>query len=491
MEGTCQNVDSYDEQSNKRVKFNPNTEIHIVSLSGDSARESEDNLSCITPDPYDELFTTAATVISFYFYDSNGRLLEVPKLSSKDTNGQAVDKGSTSIDLKETQTNPDLDNMYRPLFVHQVFENEKIRLPKYFLVNPDVSFKIAIHVRCSDLFQFVSLPSELLDNEYQYITDQLLKSTLSSSSSIIAQDLKVAFPPAEDPTTSSKSLPGTSIHRFVSKNGESYDIRLATAKDFGASELLSRCERLAIWNIETADSVNFNDDRWEAVFLFQLPSTNREKDSQKSLLIGYMTLFTFINPFAGAKMRICQALILPFAQGRGLGKHVMHSIYSLALGREAVVEITVEDPAPGFQNLRDIVDVEHVSRQIQVKLNDDPSRRELFSRESLTVCLEQHSVDSVAMCCKITKGQAQFAISALQYLALPMEDSCVAAESVSVVQGEELKLFRLTVKRQLLNANKDLKRLSKEDMQRQLEDLYQEQLERFQRAQKSFYIMKR
>lgn len=51
-------------------------------------------------------------------------------------------------------------------------------------------------------------------------------------------------------------------------------------------------------------------------------------------------------------MRICQALILPHFQRGGHGLELYQLIHKLALQRDHVVELTVEDPAPGFTALR-------------------------------------------------------------------------------------------------------------------------------------------
>jgi hypothetical protein len=51
-------------------------------------------------------------------------------------------------------------------------------------------------------------------------------------------------------------------------------------------------------------------------------------------------------------------LVLPPYQGRGLGRHALLEVYALASRREEVLEVTVEDPCPGFQRLRDAVDME-------------------------------------------------------------------------------------------------------------------------------------
>jgi histone acetyltransferase 1 len=172
---------------------------------------------------------------------------------------------------------------------------------------------------------------------------------------------------------------GTLIECFIVDN-QIFEIFLVTAKDTGATEFLNKAEKVAIWFIETADSVDFSDERWEALFLFrkniknittntstttttttlitELSSSDTTQETDEVFFAGYFTLFTFNNPIVGSKIRICQALILPHLQNFGLGKKMLHTIHKLANERSHVVEITVEDPAVAFQRLRDVVDFE-------------------------------------------------------------------------------------------------------------------------------------
>jgi hypothetical protein len=60
-----------------------------------------------------------------------------------------------------------------------------------------------------------------------------------------------------------------------------------------------------------ADTIDFSSGQWEVLFLI-----NRTNPAAPEF-VGYFTLFTFVNPFKGARIRVCQALILPHEQNRG------------------------------------------------------------------------------------------------------------------------------------------------------------------------------
>ena len=161
----------------------------------------------------------------------------------------------------------------------------------------------------------------------------------------------------------------------TSFSSSSFEIYLATDKDSGAGELLHRAEKIAVWHIETADSVDFSDERWEVLNIYNTITHRKHQNLNNNVLngtdeyvtrsfAGYMTLFTFNNPFLGSKIRICQALVLPHMQGQGLGRKLLLAAYNLAKSRSSIVEVTVEDPAPAFEWLRDTVDCEWVIQHL-------------------------------------------------------------------------------------------------------------------------------
>jgi hypothetical protein len=141
---------------------------------------------------------------------------------------------------------------------------------------------------------------------------------------------------------------GKIVYEFQNNN-EYFEIRLVTHNDDGSCELLSACEKIAMWFIETADAVDFMDNKWEALFCYKLnhasttsttstatnttasTTTNTNASNiSKSInstnnyvgrggsgspsyavvqgmaadLVGYMTLYTFTNPVVGEKIRV-------------------------------------------------------------------------------------------------------------------------------------------------------------------------------------------
>lgn len=78
--------------------------------------------------------------------------------------------------------------------------------------------------------------------------------------------------------------PGQCVHMFDSRAGDSFEIWEFKATDTGAVELIGRLEKVAIWFIETADSVDFTDPRWRALLLVKIAPDNGEARLEKGFV---------------------------------------------------------------------------------------------------------------------------------------------------------------------------------------------------------------
>ena len=139
-----------------------------------------------------------------------------------------------------------------------------------------------------------------------------------------------------------------------------------------------------------------------------------------------------------------------------------------------MAEVTVEDPAPGFQLMRDSVDFEWAS-EMDCNVN------------KIGAATTMESLPSIARELKLTLAQVTFVYEAWQY------NKCRRSAKRRVKgdgdddeeddddDDEATRAFRLVVKRRLLQANGDIRALAKPDMQRELERLWEEQRVRYNR----------
>jgi histone acetyltransferase 1 len=268
--------------------------------------------------------------------------------------------------------------------------------------------------------------------------------------------------------------------------------------------------------IETADDVDVADETagyWKVLYLFQ------KHAATKYSLAGYLTLFHFAAPFRkpvpGTVARICQALLLPPYQRSGHGQVMLqavadlaHGVYTRKLPKElkgyadSLVEVNVEDPAPGFTALRNRVDYLRFLQHHTSEDHDDDACCQEPWIDSLRISAISHppnaedflrpltdpQVTEAATRAKITTRQIQivYEVYQLECLRLLQGQHAAADEpngndnDNDNVNPEDLeKRYRLAVKKRLNKVHREELGAcrNKEEMKAALGKLYDETLQ--------------
>lgn len=164
-------------------------------------------------------------------------------------------------------------------------------------------------------------------------------------------------------------------------------------------------------------------------------------DASSRAVVAFASVYAFETPFHGTRVRICQVLVLPPYQRRGHGAALLRAIYADLLGRDDVTEVTVEDPAPGFTQLRNRVDLAacldrgffaHASPKMPA---DRPADCSMAAAS--TVTLTEADVRSVQRKLKLTARQVRICYEAAKLRHIRRDDETA------------YKKFRLEVKRRL------------------------------------------
>jgi hypothetical protein len=416
-----------------------------------------------------------------------------------------------------------------PTYTHQLFDNERIgqrivmiddkefvEEEKVFLNEEEAKhFKIEVHIDTRTWKQAVNITG-LSTSVEEEARRQLIQARLAkgvAEDATFHHDHHVHFPSTlihNEEESELQSPQGTLLRTFTVKDnntdeeGEKYETYICASNNMKTATILARAEKIAMWFIETADTVDFyNNSQWELVTLYQCGIDKKDGKTVVRSLVGYITLFTFHTPMMGSRLRICQALISPYKQSKGLGRELMQDIYQLAQVRENIIEVTVEDPCPGFERLRDIVDYEWAVQQCANKK-----------------WWEEKDID-LASHLKIIKSQAIFIQEAYEYLELIQTLSThYKKEDVEEIQEEKKESsqevhhtihqmtdleklaflhekvedhvnfpqFRLKVKRHLVKEYKDLKYLDSANMKKELSKLFnKERMNRFHHILRAAY----
>lgn len=300
----------------------------------------------------------------------------------------------------------------------------------------------------------------------------------------------------------------TECRRCIQNDEMEFIICLADGKNIEVQNYHNQAQKLALWFIENADTVDLNSNEgggtWEVLYLFRVHRSNDEEKDVKFSLAGYMTLFRFYSPFkkpkAGIILRICQALILPPYQRYGLGSFMMTAVYNYAHGKydaaiekmkcddiyeadrtngiHEIVEVNVEDPSPSFTALRDRSDYNNLKDSINPENDLMPilPERCLGDDNEFPPLAEKDAI-SAAAAAKITKSQIQICYEIYQLQKSKKLSKGCAEEKKESIE----KSYRLMVKKRLNHFHREEigSCVTKIEKQAKLSELYEEVLDRY------------
>ncbi|KAF8393487.1 hypothetical protein HHK36_021731 [Tetracentron sinense] len=127
-------------------------------------------------------------------------------------------------------------------------------------------------------------------------------------------------------------------------------IRMAV-NSMPVGQLYSRLVPLVLLLVDGSSPIDITDPGWEIYLVAQ-----RKADEQEySTLLGFATVYRFYHYPDSSRLRISQILVLPPYQGQGHGRHLLETLYSVAIS-EKVYDVTVEEPSDYLQHVRTCID---------------------------------------------------------------------------------------------------------------------------------------
>jgi len=323
---------------------------------------------------------------------------------------------------------------------------------------------------------------------------------------------------------------GTVLSEYEHK-GQEFCLTLCTGAECASYH--EQVQRLALFFIETADDVDVSDTKdgsWDVMYLFckkkrikrKSPRSRGRKQQQQQQhhheyeyeywLAGYFTLFSVRSPFRkpqpGTVLRICQALLLPPYQRAGHGRRMLHAVHDeylaagkarRATGYDPVVQINVEDPAPGFCLLRLGVDYERFLRKQRELKKEWFWNRNLFAecmvannkKQKGFAPLPESRAAQAAAELKITSKQIHciYELDTLSQIEEYRKNLASSSTPDDVAAIEELeKGYRLMVKKRLNRLHQEEMAAvcrSKKEMQDYLTQLFDEKLAEYRSVLKT------
>ncbi|KAF9448901.1 histone acetyltransferase type B [Macrolepiota fuliginosa MF-IS2] len=136
-----------------------------------------------------------------------------------------------------------------------------------------------------------------------------------------------------------------------------YEVYHTTWDTPGFREYHRKMQLFILLYIEAGSFINEEEDPWEFVVLYE-KQKRPGSDVPTYHFVGYSSLYSFYHFPEKTRLRLSQFVILPPYQKQGLGSQLYKAIYQYVLSKPSVAELTVEDPAEAFEDLRDKNDME-------------------------------------------------------------------------------------------------------------------------------------
>lgn len=249
-----------------------------------------------------------------------------------------------------------------------------------------------------------------------------------------------------------------------------YEVYHSTWETPGFREYHRRMQLFILLFIEGGSYIQEDEDKWEFVVLYER-RTKKDNSGFTYHFAGYSSLYPFWCWPDKVRLRLSQFVILPPYQHAGHGSALYSAIYQLALRRDDVVELTVEDPSEAFEDLRDRNDLKML-QSLEAFMHEgiQPAPDATDTLGKLGPPADKHWVEKWRRERKIAARQFHRLIEML--ILQRLEPSAQLAQ----------KAFRLQVKERLYRFNYEiLSQLEKEERLEKLEETFQNVRSDYQR----------
>ncbi|KAG2157603.1 acyl-CoA N-acyltransferase [Suillus bovinus] len=151
--------------------------------------------------------------------------------------------------------------------------------------------------------------------------------------------------------TYTRPVPSISGSRSATQEVVEYEVYHATWNDPGFREYHRRMQIFILLYIEAGSYISEDDDAWQ--FFVSYEKRKRQNGTKTYHFIGYSSVYRFYCFPEKHRLRLSQFVIVPPYQHQGHGSELYKTIYNYVLLNPLISELTVEDPAEAFEDLRD------------------------------------------------------------------------------------------------------------------------------------------
>ncbi|XP_037951975.1 histone acetyltransferase type B catalytic subunit [Teleopsis dalmanni] len=202
-----------------------------------------------------------------------------------------------------------------------------------------------------------------------------------------------------------------------------FEIYHCTYKSAAFLKFFARLQTFVLWFVDAASYIDVDDPQWHYFVCYE-KYTNDNAEPQYAT-VAYTTVYEYYAYPQNVRPRISQMLVLPPFQKRGVGTHLIETIYKFYQAQKTVIDITVEDPSDEFQRLRNCIDA---------RLCKDLKS---FSKEQLLKGFSKEMITEARETLKINPRQCRKIYEILRLM------------HTNIYNEEEYKDYRLDIKKRL------------------------------------------
>ncbi|KJA15956.1 hypothetical protein HYPSUDRAFT_47916 [Hypholoma sublateritium FD-334 SS-4] len=138
-----------------------------------------------------------------------------------------------------------------------------------------------------------------------------------------------------------------------SEDAIEFQVYHATWDTPGFREYHRKMQILILLYIEGGSYINDDEDNWEFVVLYEKRKRRDSAHTTTYHFVGYSSLYPFYYYPERIRLRLSQFVITTPYQRHGHGSELYKAIYQYIIKSPHIAELTVEDPAEAFEDLRD------------------------------------------------------------------------------------------------------------------------------------------
>lgn len=160
---------------------------------------------------------------------------------------------------------------------------------------------------------------------------------------------------------------GKSLSDVDDPDARRFEVYHCDWNTLGFKEYHRRMQIFTLLFIEGASYIQEEENNWEFLLLYEVSSGDQDGEEvsngdskSKYHFVGYTSLYNFWFYPDRTRLRLSQFIILPPYQGQGHGAELYNEVVKIALSKDNVSELTIEDPSEAFDKLRDTNDLKRL-----------------------------------------------------------------------------------------------------------------------------------